>query len=449
MAIKLPVALIFCLLAVTLSHAASLDDALAKWTAPEVTERISASIEQNRKGDVVVTVLGTDGKPVPGAMVSAVQTSHAFLFGANLFVLGQLKTPELNAKFETAFTGIFNFASLPFYWKDLEPEPGALRFAEDAPYIWRRPPPDVLLEWCKANNITPKGHPLLWHSINPDWMPTDPDALRAAYVKRFTEIAERYGAAIPIWDGVNESLVCSKEYPLYSPDLEYVPWAFDEQHKVFPDDARIMINEVTAVSHVPADKNRYLAQVKSLLGRGCDIEAIGFQFHFFSLESFEGSFLSKPDFAPQTMLDTYAAFGDFGLPLYITEITIPGAGPNGPEIQAQFVEHLYRLWFSVEQMAGITWWNLVDNTAYGNEGIALAGLVDDNIAPKPAYAALDKLINHEWKTQFAGTTDAEGKCTFRGYAGDYAVEAFRPDGTKLQGSISVEPRAENAIALGN
>lgn len=449
MAIRLSVALVFCLAGVTGSHAASLDDALAKWSAPEVTERINTGIEQNRKGDVVVTVLGADGKPVPGATVSAVQTSHAFLFGANLFVLGQLKTPELNAKFEKAFTGIFNFASLPFYWKDLEPEPGALRFTEDAPYVWRRPPPDVLLEWCRANKITPKGHPLLWHAINPDWMPKEPDALRAAYVKRFTEIAERYGDAIPIWDGVNESLVCSKEYPLYSADLEYVPWAFDEQHKVFPDATLIMINEVTTVSHVPADTNRYLAQVKSLLAQGCDIEGIGFQFHYFSRDAFDSGFLTKPDTAPQTLLDTYDAFGDLDLPLYITEITIPGAGPDGPEIQAQFVEHLYRLWFSVEQMAGITWWNLVDNTAYGNEGIALAGLVDDNIAPKPAYAALDKLINDEWKTQFTGTTDAAGKCMFRGFAGNYVVEAVRSDGTKFQGSIAVEPRAENALSLGD
>jgi endo-1,4-beta-xylanase len=430
-------------IAITAMAATPLEETRAQWSDADVVKRIDSGIERHRKGDVIVQVLDKDGNPIAGAEVKAVQKTHAFLFGANLFVLGQLATPELNTKYERAFTGVFNFASLPFYWKDLEPEPGALRFTEDAPHIWRRPPPDVLVTWCKANEITPKGHPLLWHSINPDWMPKEPEALRAAYVKRFQQIAERYASDIPIWDVVNESQVCPPNYPLHSPERDYVPWAFKQAHSVFPEETLLMINEVTTVSHRPLEENGYYAQVESLLKQGCGIEGIGFQFHFFSRNAFDKGFLAHPNLKPQNLLDVYEGFGKLGLPLYITEITIPGSGPDGSAVQAEFVEHLYRLWFSIEKMAGITWWNLPDNTAYGNENSALGGLTDKNLDPKPAYEALNKLINHEWKTHYSGTTDAEGRCTFRGFAGAYEVSIAPPAGPVRRFTHSIQAGTEN------
>ena len=66
-------------------------------------------------------------------------------------------------------------------------------------------------------------------------------------------------------------------------------------------------------------------------------------------------------------------------------------------------------------MAGVTWWNLGDGTAYENENKALGGLLDKDMNPKPAYQALDKLINHEWKTNLTLATDAQGKARFRGF----------------------------------
>lgn len=88
----------------------------------------------------------------------------------------------------------------------------------------------------------------------------------------------------------------------------------------------------------------------------------------------------------------------FGLPLWITEITIGSADDDGLAIQGRVVRDIYRLWFAPPRMAGITWWNLGDGTAYGNEGVAGGGLTDHDFKPKPAYKALDQRINHDWKT---------------------------------------------------
>ncbi len=69
------------------------------------------------------------------------QVRHEFLFGSNIFMLNGYDTPEKNRRYEAVFTQLFNFASAPFYWRDLEPERGKVRFAGNSPAIYRRPHP--------------------------------------------------------------------------------------------------------------------------------------------------------------------------------------------------------------------------------------------------------------------------------------------------------------------
>ena len=60
----------------------------------ELRTRINAGIEVNRKGSATITVKDKDGNVIPGARVKAVQKSHEFRFGANLFMLDELETPR-------------------------------------------------------------------------------------------------------------------------------------------------------------------------------------------------------------------------------------------------------------------------------------------------------------------------------------------------------------------
>jgi len=422
----LTTAVMFPLLAAicTTARAELPENYLKRWDDPAVQKRINDGIEKNRKSDAVLTIVDAAGKPVADAEVKVTQKSHEFLFGCNIFVLGQMK--EKNAAYEEAFLKLFNFATIAFYWDDLEPESGKLRFTEGSPYIWRRPPPDRVVAFGKKHGLTLKGHPLLWHNKahNPAWMPKDPAELKQRYLQRFREIAERYAKDIPIWDGVNESMVCSKDFPLYSADRThppYVPWAFTEEQKVFRPENLLMINDVTSFNWPANDTNRYYQQCTKLLDDGIGIEGIGFQFHFFSRKSLDG-YLNGDRCDPNTLLDTYDMFAKFGLPLWITEITIGSAGDDGMAIQERAVCDIYRLWFSAPKMAGITWWNLGDGTAYGNEGVAGGGLADTDFNAKPAYKALDQLINHDWKTELEAKSNTDGKVSFRGFHGDYEIE---------------------------
>ncbi len=419
------------------------------WSDPVVNKRINDGIERNRKQDAVVEIRTASGQPAADATVELRQKTHEFLFGCNAFVLGQLDTPEKNRKYEEAFVKLFNFATVPFYWEGTEPTQGELRYAEGGRDIWRRPPPDRFLPWAKKHGITLKGHPLLWHSsrYNAPWLPKDAEELKRLYQKRFAEIAARYAQDITIWDMVNESLVCSKEYPLYSDDRAYVGWAFKEGHRVFPASTLLMINEVTKVSHEPVAVNRYYPQVQQLLAQGADVRGIGFQFHCFS-PKIRDKFVTDPLYSPTNLLDVYEHFAQFKLPLWVTEITIPDVVEEGQTTQAEVIANFYRVWFAAPRMAGITWWNLGDGTAVKHENVALGGLIDESFDPKESYRALDKLINHDWKTQLTVQTDAQGALKFRGFCGKYVAKVTAGGVTKeFEISLSKDGPATHQLSL--
>ncbi|MCX7010615.1 MAG: endo-1,4-beta-xylanase, partial [Kiritimatiellaeota bacterium] len=355
------------------------------WRDEKLNAHIERNIEQYRKGDAAITVVDAAGQPVSGAKISVQQTGHEFLFGCNAFVLGQLGDKE--QRYEDAFTKLFNFATVPFYWEGTEPTQGELRYEEKGSRdIWRRPPPERFLAWAAKNNITLKGHPMLWHAYLPNWLPKDPDALRALFQKRFKEITSRFGDKLGVVDIVNESQVCPKTFPLYTPDRDYVRWAFKEAAPLFPATTITMINEVTEYNFKPYETNSYVAQIRKLIEQGAQVRGIGLQYHFFRRKALDG-YLASAKADPNKLLALYENFSEFNLPLYITEITIASAGEDGAELQAEVVRDHYRLWFAAPNMAGITWWNLGDGTAVKGENEAMGGLLDADFKPKPAFAA--------------------------------------------------------------
>lgn len=414
-----PITLVVGMLVVlsTSASAAVPEAYLAAWNA--ASSQIDARIERCRKSDATINIVGADGRPIAAASLAIRQQTHEFLFGCNLFALGQLATPELNRKYEEAFARVCNFATIPFYWRELEPQPGQPRFDETSERIWRRPPPDLLVKWCKAHGITAKGHALMYSKnlFMPDWIDRhDAPKLKSLGQKHMTEIAQRYGNGIAIWDVVNEEiprLAHPKEW-CDVPD-DYLAWCFEEAGRLFPKQARLLINDGTSEAHVTTDQ--YEAMIRGLIQRRVRVEGIGIQFH-----TSYGAMFNAKHYTPDNLSAVYERLGRLGLPLYITEITVPGVGNDGPAKQAAIVANLYRLWFSTPAMAGVTWWNLADGTAYKDENQSLGGLLDQDMNPKPAYQALDQLINRDWKTNLSAQTDAQGKAHFRGFYGKYTVE---------------------------
>ena len=69
---------------------------------------------------------------------------------------------------------------------------------------------------------------------------------------------------------------------------------------------------------------------------------------------------------------------------------------------------------------GITWWNVVDGCGVLGQ-TAVSGLFSRDMEPKPAYHALNGLINDEWKTRTTAKAGKDGKIEFRGFRGAYQL----------------------------
>ncbi|MBQ2709951.1 MAG: endo-1,4-beta-xylanase [Clostridia bacterium] len=412
---------------------------------PYTSDKIARNIRENRMGVFSLQFFDADGNRIHPESVQVKQTSHEFKFGCSLFLLDQFPEAERNAKYREAFKKIFNYGVAPLYWKDLEPEKGNPRFDKDAPYIWRRPPVDLVRNYCRENGIRMKGHCLAYNSFNPDWLPDDNHGINIELARRVAALGERYRWDFEDMDVINEMYTiykncykgngCRDLQITDEPDHE--KFCFDLAKREFPC-TRLFWNEGCFETFGQAGYNgtrsRYYLMLRRQLEMGTKIEGIGMQFHAFTGRDNEVQSAGILYNALRT-LDIFDCYSDFKLPIHLSEISIP-SWSNEPEdeaIQAELVERMLTLWFSQKYVDAVVWWNLCDGTAFGGENVFHAGLMRNDISPKPAYEVFDRLINREWHTEFAGSASGE-KFVFDGYYGNYAV-AFVHNGKKYEREI--------------
>lgn len=416
------------------------------WKDPEIEQRIENGIRTNRMGYATFRFVDAKGQPVSHVDVELNQTSHDFLFGSNLFYLGGYPDAERNRKYETAFVRLFNYATAPFYWSDLEPQPGRLRFEVDSPPIPRRPPPDLLIEFARAHGIQLKGHPLVWHQWVPKWLPEDKRVVERLLRKRMKEIAARYGASFYGWDVVNEPMERPASVTL--PD-DYVYWAMREACRLFPPESMLLLNEATTESwnNFRWENSPFYLMIQNLLLRNARIDAIGFQLHVFS-EQRLAELKNGKAFRPADLFRVLDHYAKLSRPLHVTEITIPTlpAGAEGEQDQATVIRNLYRLWFSHEKVEAITYWNMVDGTAVEREIKLHAGLLREDLSPKPSYQELDRLINDQWRTRLRRNTGGEAQLRIHGFYGMYRLTA-RSEGEVIDRDVHLSRTGKNEFEI--
>ena len=367
---------------------------------------------------------------------------------------------------------------------------------------WRRPAPENVIKFCKQMGIRIHGHPLIWDNRSwhmPTWLIksclTDPkereafekemlkaypvygnkslseqyteafknttpqqlsekfpvfaENLNRAFEKHIREIAEYYGDTVDSWDVVNES---AKAYSkgrfdeakgatlmktfgawggLMPSDFTYK--SFQTAQKSFPEKVKLNINDFFI-------EPPYRKQIKELISRGCKIDIVGAQMHLFnpktSREVAEGKIPAGIN--PKNV---YAAMKtiDIGKPIHLSEITITAVDTTerGRMIQAIITRNIYRLWFSLKPLMGITWWNVVDDCGAPGEP-SLSGIFTRGMNPKPAFYALDELINREWRTNLSASPDADGNVKFRGFKGKYRLSWLDKDGKEQFKIVNVK-----------
>lgn len=422
-------------------------------------KRCNEGIEKNRKGIMTVTVKDKDGKPVENLRVEIKQTSHAFKYGANIFMLDELETEEKNAKYKEIMAGFGNMATLPFYWDALEPERGNTRYKKNSKKIYRRPPIDLCIEFCEKHNIEPREHALAYDHFFPAWLKVaSVEEVKEALENRFREIADRYKDKIPTIEVTNEMFWPNGHTAFYK-EPDFVQWCFKTAEKYFPEN-QLVINEYTHACWLKRDEQSYPKIIENTLKSGARIDAIGMQYHMF-FKSAEEYKETRQFYDPEQLYRQMDIYSSYGKPLQITEVTVPAYSWKDEDeaIQAEIIENLYKIWFSHESVEQIIYWNMIDGYAHvaeaspekisetqGNmsvgENYFHGGLLRFDMTPKPAYYVIKNLFEKVWHTEESLTTDKNGQTVVKGFYGDYEIKI---NGKKFYASLN--KNGENEITL--
>ena len=385
-------------------------------------------IRKCRMGTAALRFTGPDGKPLPaGVSLRISQTKHKFLFGCNIFKLGLCRTTEDNAAYEKHFAELLNYATLPFYWWQYERQKGK---PDDART-------EEVVRWCNARGIAMKGHPLAWNWAEPRWLAqSTPDEAMRLQFERIGRCAERFKGSINIWDVVNEATHFDREeVARRAPRLtqaiaklgigEYVRTAFKTARQANPQ-AILVINDYRTD---PAFAEKVVSQLVDEAGKPM-YDVIGIQSHM------HGGY-----WGAARAWDVCERFAKFGKPLHFTETTVVSGPkkdsawtttPEGEKEQARLVSEFYRVLFSHPAVEAVTWWDFTDQNAWQQ---APAGLVREDMSPKPAYEQLHSLVKGKWWTKVETVTGSSGNVDFQGFFGQYEIEA-KLGGRSLSGKFS-------------
>lgn len=418
------------------------------WTRPisehkELLEiRAESTIEKHRKGYCELRFKDKKGDPIKGKEIKITQNTHDFKYGANIFMLDEFSSDKDNLIYRESFKKYFNLATVPFYWDGLEPEAGKPRFNKNSSKVYRRPAPELCVEYCNENGIAPKLHCLVYDKFIPDWLPkNDLSEMERLYEERFRQISERYSGRLYEFEVINE-LLCEPAWNTQSviskkPDI--VEWAFNLARKYFPNEV-LVFNEANQIIDAAfrANTSPYYLLLKNALLSGLSIDKIGLQHHEFrgtgsaTAEAYEANIMKGSDsFNPEKLYKGLDIFASLKLPLEITEITVPTFGDTeeDEELQADLLEALYTVCFGHEAINTMVYWNVPDGYAYANpdnplwdENRCRGGLWHHDLTPKKSAERLWELFNKKWHTELSLTTDENGYIEFRGFLGNYTAE---------------------------
>lgn len=399
-------------------------------TDSETNKAIQEGIEKNRKGNFVVK---TNAKKVKVTL-----KNHKFRFGCNLFMLDEFPDDtNKNVIYRQKFKEVFNLATLPFYWDATEPEEGKTRYEIGSPALYRRPPVDLCIKYCEENNIEPREHALCYDNFFPDWLvdKTVPE-IKQYIVKRMQQISRRYADKIPTIEVTNEMFWGDGWITDFYLEDDYVVDCFKMAEKYFPNN-ELGINEWSGDiwEPYPTPRNKYFLTIENALLKGARIDAIGMQYHmFYKKEEYQKR--TEKFYDLKQLLSVMDLFAAFNKPIQITEITVPSFcnEEEAENLQADILEKIYSTWFSHPLCEQIIYWNMPDGYAAfaepgdmtSGENYYYGGLVRFDMTEKAAYKRLYHLIHEVWTTD-EQVECVNGKANFRGFYGEYEVEA---DGKK-------------------
>lgn len=268
-------------------------------------------------------------------------------------------------------------------WEFIRPEQDVYNFTDA----------DAIVEFAEANGQVVRGHTLLWHSQNPEWLEQGnftADELREILREHITTVVGRYAGKIQQWDVANEifddngNLRTSENIWIRELGPEIVADAFRWTHEADPD-AKLFFNDY-GVESVNNKSNAYLNLVRQYLADGVPVHGFSVQGHLSTRYGF-----------PNDLRQNLQRFDDLGVETAITEVDVRMDVPNGQPTQQQLTQQadwyaqMLNACLAVEDCNSFTIWGFTDKYSWVPvffEGEGAATVMTEELEPKPAFYAL-------------------------------------------------------------
>ncbi|HWB53380.1 MAG TPA: endo-1,4-beta-xylanase, partial [Tepidisphaeraceae bacterium] len=305
-------------------------------------------------------------------------------------------------KYKDMVPGQFDYACVPMPWRQIQPEET----------VFNNDPVDQWIEEMSRKRVPVIAGPLvrLDESDVPDWLfiwEHDYDTLRQMAYEYVQKLVARYRKGVAIWNVV-AGLSANRIFPLSFEQLIELTRLLVVQVKNMLPQARTLVTVTQPFGEYHAE---HTTTVPPFLYAEMVSQA-GIHFEGFGLEleigvPTPGSF-TRDLFQFSCMLDRFATLGKS---VFITSISAPGrntadagdisegkfdpaaAGrwhkPWDPEVQADWLEQIYKVILSKPYVENIAWADLADL----NQTVPAGGLLDDMFRPKPAMTRLSDMRN--------------------------------------------------------
>ena len=272
------------------------------------------------------------------------------------------------------------------------------------PNVYNFGPADEILAFARANDMSLRGHTLVWHNQNPKWLCpenfTRSQAIELLEKHIFTVVGH-FHAKVYAWDVINEGLAedgsLRDTFWMKTIGPEYFEYAFRFAREA-DKNPRLFYNEYAADGLSPKADGMYRL-LKDLKEGGIPIDGVGLQMHF--------ALYDNPNFAappsPEDLTANLNRLADLGLEIHITELDVqvqrqPGGREELLARQAQVYHDLLDTVLQNRRLKAVVTWGFTDRHSWipgftGQPDWPLP--FDEFYQPKPAYHAIYQALEEE------------------------------------------------------
>ena len=264
---------------------------------------------------------------------------------------------------------------------------------------------DNLVNIAKNNNMTMRGHCLVWHSQQPSWLSSDgkkndmnwsrSEAL-AIMKDHITTVMQHFNGKVTEWDVDNECLDDDQSIVRTNPDGytlrptvwsraigdDYIDSAFVYARRADPS-AVLYLNDYGVELQGTAKATAFYNLISHLRQKNIPVDGAGIQCHF-SVNQVDSVKLDH----------TIRRFGEAGIKCIITELDmgIPSTSAQNLEEQARCYRVITDIMLNNDNCPSMLIWGVKDNDSWRSSSNPL--LYDASQSRKPAWYAVRSALRH-------------------------------------------------------